>query len=282
MQDVDAESRLRLLRGQSPVSHPPEIVSDARGSHSSHERKPRKRRRIAGEDDTDRDIRFAREDYEQAEAQKILLKDGHGPKDMPLLDAKGHVSLFPIEQSQKQTAENPEVKREEDARTKSYEDQYTMRFSNAAGFRQSPSATPWYSSRIPGGDPHGPDRASGKDAWGNESLGRSQREKTRLSANDPLAMMQQGVAELRKSERDRRKWIDERKQELNELEDLDPHERKERKRRRGQGHVSHLSLSGGEAADDQSKQDRHHHHHHHRHRRHRSIPKNAGKASSRS
>ena len=275
MQDADAEWRLKALRGQSPVQRPNETVSGSDIKQRSKERPSKKRRRMAGEDDTDRDIRFAREDNEQAEAQRKALKVEHSQKNIPLTDARGHVNLFPVEQYRKVASKNQEAEKEEKGRKKGYEDQCTMRFSNAAGYDQSVQAQPWYSSRAPDAPSQDIHQRASKDFWGNEDPGRSQREKMRLSANDPLMMMQQGVKELRKSERDRQKWNDERMKELNDLKVIARQERKERKRYKGQGHVSHLSLSRSEAGDRQPRRDRHHHHHR-RHQRHRSLSRDSG------
>lgn len=83
MQDADAEWRLRALRGQSPIQRPNETVSGSGIKQRSKERPSKKRRRVAGEDDTDRDIRFAREDNEQAEAQRKALKVDHSQRIFP-------------------------------------------------------------------------------------------------------------------------------------------------------------------------------------------------------
>ena len=273
MQEVDAEQRLRALRGQSPIPQPNENVPDAGTQPRRNEGSSRKRRRITGEDDTDRDIRFARENNEQVEARRKALKIGHSQKDIPLIDARGHVNLFPVEQPRKTASKNQEAEKEENAKKKSFEDQYTMRFSNAAGFHQSADAKPWYSSKAPEAPSQSSILATSNDVWGNKDLGHSQREKLRLSANDPLAMMQQGVTELRKSERDRQRWNDERTRELNDLKAIARKERKERRRHKRTDHPSHISLSGSESGHKQSKHDRRCHRH--RHERQRSASRDA-------
>ncbi|KAL8692482.1 MAG: hypothetical protein Q9224_003946, partial [Gallowayella concinna] len=64
MQEVDAERRIQVLRGlrsDASTADQPAIDPAAQQEETSHKRE-RKRRKLAGEDDTDRDLRFARED----------------------------------------------------------------------------------------------------------------------------------------------------------------------------------------------------------------------------
>ncbi|PIG89227.1 hypothetical protein AARAC_008657, partial [Aspergillus arachidicola] len=190
MQEVDAERRIQILQDTARF---------------------RKRRRLAGENDTDRDIRFAREDAQIALAKREELASTRS-SDAPLYDSAGHIDLFPSQPSQKHTEKNPEAEKESAERQKAYEDQYTMRFSNAAGFRQSVGQKPWYSAS--GTEAMAPDSISGKDVWGNEDPMRREREKARIDANDPLAAMKKGVRQLKSVEQERRKWDEERRREL--------------------------------------------------------------------
>ncbi|UCK58689.1 hypothetical protein AFCA_001535 [Aspergillus flavus] len=200
MQEVDAERRIQILRGEQPSTPPPPPRSPSpisrhdRKSHAEDTVRFRKRRRLAGENDTDRDIRFAREDAQTALAKREELASARS-SDAPLYDSAGHIDLFPFQPSQKHTEKNPEAEKESAEREKAYEDQYTMRFSNAAGFRQSVGQKPWYSAS--GIEAMAPDSISGKDVWGNEDPMRREREKARIDANDPLAAMKKGVRQLK-------------------------------------------------------------------------------------
>lgn len=179
---------------------------------SSH----RKRRRLAGESDTDRDIRLAKDDVHQADVRRGDAALHRPHSDAPVLDDSGHISLFPAEQSKKHRDEkHPEAEAEKKRKERELEDQYTMRFSNAAGYKQK-LEQPWYSSSRQ-------DLAvqsevmPNKDVWGNEDPRRREREKRRVDANDPLAAMKKGVRQLREVDKERKKWDDERQRELQEL-----------------------------------------------------------------
>ncbi|KAL4748601.1 hypothetical protein BDW72DRAFT_195644 [Aspergillus terricola var. indicus] len=223
MQEVDAERRIRILRGESPPTPLPpsqttpqaerRFRADYTGNH-------RKRRRLAGENDTDRDIRFAREDAELALAKREeLVHARKRENDAPLHDSDGHINLFPEVKSQKRVEKNPEAVKEAADRKRCYEDQYTMRFSNAAGFRQDVGKSPWYSSSH--GDGIITESMSNKDVWGNEDPLRKEREKARINLNDPLAVMKRGIRQLKSVEEQRKKWNEERSKELDALKSLE-------------------------------------------------------------
>ncbi|RMZ75140.1 hypothetical protein DV738_g5633, partial [Chaetothyriales sp. CBS 135597] len=160
----EADVRLALLRGE--VSDKSSAVDDADsltktdGLASSR----RKKRRLTGEDDTDRDIRLARPNKEE--------NTHHGMK------------------------------------------------SADAACRPSPSIPEpaWYMT-VPTDhpSPNGP----GRDVWGNEDAGRRARDQKRLDANDPLAVMKKGVAQLRRADEQRRAWREERERDLAGIEPLD-------------------------------------------------------------
>ncbi|KAH1492559.1 hypothetical protein LV164_004250 [Aspergillus fumigatus] len=199
MQEIDAERRIQILRGEqhSTPPPPPSAPSDTRRdrTHGEDAGKYRKRRRLAGENDTDRDIRLAREDAQLMMAKKEELAVSKKTSDAPLLDSKGHINLFPSEAAQQPVEKNKEAEKESADRNRSYEDQYTMRFSNAAGYRQSAGQMPWYSSSSR--DALAPDAMPEKDVWGNEDPMRQEREKARLDANDPLMAIKRGVRQLK-------------------------------------------------------------------------------------
>ncbi|KAL4980699.1 hypothetical protein BDW66DRAFT_36723 [Aspergillus desertorum] len=221
MQEVDAERRIQILRGERPPapSPPPSqtTTQTERRPYADYTGGHRKRRRLAGENDTDRDIRFAREDAELALAERE--KSVHARKeknDAPLYDIDGHINLFPEVKLQKRVEKNPETVKEAANKHRSYEDQYTMRFSNAAGFRQDVGKDPWYSSSRGDGILLSESMPS-KDVWGNDDPLRREREKARMDVNDPLAAMKKGIRQLKSVEEQRRKWNQERSRELDAL-----------------------------------------------------------------
>ncbi|KXG48922.1 uncharacterized protein PGRI_027920 [Penicillium griseofulvum] len=199
MQQADAERRIKILRGERPPTPPPapSLLSSEPGvvrsdRSSSDAGGFRKRRRVAGEDDTDRDIRYAREDAAQAAAKReelILASRKADSAQAPILDEAGHINLFPATNAK--TEKNREAEAEAARKKRSYEDQYTMRFSNAAGFKETIGRKPWYSSAeqnatAPGSMPE-------KDVWGNEDPRRKERTQARMSANDPLLAIKRGL-----------------------------------------------------------------------------------------
>lgn len=242
-QEYDAARRLAILRGTTPP--PPDISTirdddslenrhrDQRGDAS---RDARKRRRLAGEDDTDRDIRLARRDTDDVIKPKTRTKSLWGEDvDAPIEDHAGHIQLFaapPMKSAR--AAKNDEAEAERRKKKREMEDQYTMRFSNAAGFNKGPKDQPWYmsaSSRTHGdGDKQARGAVSrGLDAFGREDVGRARRDEKRLSSADPMAMMKQAQTQLKQVERDREMWKRERDRETRSMEAVEP--RRDRKRR---------------------------------------------------
>ncbi|OQE30995.1 hypothetical protein PENFLA_c002G10843 [Penicillium flavigenum] len=291
MQQVDAERRIKILRGERPPTPPPapSLQSSEPGTRSDRKSASdaggfRKRRRIAGEDDTDRDIRYAREDAAQAVAKReelMLASRKADTAQAPILDKSGHINLFPAASAK--TEKNSEAEAEAARKKRSYEDQYTMRFSNAAGFKETIGQKTWYSSAeqnvtAPGSMPE-------KDVWGNEDPRRKERTQARMSANDPLAAMKRGVRQLKATEQERRRWNDEKRREIEALKAEELRQSSHRQRRS----PSVDSLDGfkldapdREGEKDQRSSDRHHrrrrdqsrdrshHRHHHRSRHHSS------------
>lgn len=283
MQEIDAERRIQILRGLKP-STPPPPPSAPSAADQQQDRKPseevarhRKRRRLAGEDDTDRDIRLAREDAAQALAKRdeLLSLSRSGDDDAPIVDSAGHINLFSTEEARRQKVEKNAAAEAEAAKKKrEYEDQYTMRFSNAAGFKESVGQRPWYSSSAQ--EAMAPESMPGKDVWGNEDPMRREREKARMDANDPLAAMKKGVRQLKEVERERKKWLEQRNRELEALKRAEKEERR-RRRRRSRSRSRSRSVDSLEGfsldADPEEREERHrrrhrhrHHHHHHRER----------------
>ena len=134
-----------------------------------------------------------------------------------------------------------------------------MRFDNAAGFKQSVGEKPWYSTDS---KPSVQEETISKDVWGNEDPRRKERGKMRMAAEDPLAAIQRGVQGVRKAEKDRKRWREEKGREIEDLISL-----AKRKARRGERHsrrqnddVEAFSLDTTGFAQDVKDQGRHRRH----------------------
>lgn len=297
MQEVDAERRIKILRGERPPTPPPPPQSST-DTFARSERKPnddagryRKKRRLAGEDDTDRDIRFAREDAEQAlskrdELSRSSQREGRDQQ-VPLWDSSGHINLFP--EGSKKAEKNSEAEAEKKKKERSYEDQYTMRFSNAEGFKEQAGRQPWYSSGAQ--VVTAPDAMPDKNVWGNEDPMRREREKARMDVNDPLAAIKRGVRQLKATQQERKLWTEQKRKEIESLNTADSHNatRHRRKRSQSMGSLDNFKLdeSASKADGEQHRRASHHpRRHHHRNRsRDRSRerpPKRSNETSERS
>lgn len=258
MQEVDAERRIQILRGL-PVEAPSAPVEEERIGRRREDRpdRERKRRRIAGEDDTDRDIRFAQENNALVPVKAEMQMKSKKSSDAPITDVKGHINLFPVDGTRHHAPKNAEVEAEKAKKQKEFEDQYTMRFSNAAGFKQAIGEKPWYHNVNVIGDESGEVEAPSKDVWGNEDPRRKERAKMRTVADDPLVAIQKGVAGVRKVERERQKWKEEKDREIRELEEAERRRERRIRRRREAGDLEGFSLDDG--ASDEPTRRRHHH-----------------------
>ncbi|OQD77531.1 hypothetical protein PENDEC_c002G06378 [Penicillium decumbens] len=275
MQEVDAERRIQILRGERVPTPPPppsaressEKSRQVRSSPVDLGRTRVKRRRLAGEDDTDRDIRVARENAAQAVAKReelsVASKQDRKDTQVPILDSAGHINLFP-ERPNRNAEKNADAEAEAARKRRGFEDQYTMRFSNAAGFKETVGRQPWYSS-----EGRAPDAMPEKNVWGNEDPRRKDREKARMDANDPLAAMKRGVRQLRATEQERKRWNHEKRKEIEDLRSDQRSRHHQRTRSR-----SHDSLDGfrldAPVVKNRSPDDKDHrssrHQHRHRHR----------------
>lgn len=267
MQELDAERRIQILRGEIPTPLP--IEDTPSSNHASREDRSygsgreRKRRKKAGENDTDFELRVVREDQASAasntETQLVLRRENNAP----LTDHKGHISLFPSSSSHPPVEKNPEAEKEAAKKKREYEDQYTMRFSNAAGFKQG-LENPWYSKPTGGEVAPAEEEVVGKDVWGNEDPRRREREAKRVVDNDPLAFMKKGAAQVRQVERERKLWREEKERELRELEDAE--RRKKRKRRHEEDDdLESFTLDGPEKSSSGRHDGEREHRHRHRH-----------------
>lgn len=278
MQDVDAEHRIKILRGEhssTPQPPPPPPAASSTDAPKRPERESRnefgfhrKKRRIAGEDDTDRDIRFAREDAQRASSKRDELsypsKRSSKDHEAPILDNKGHINLFP--QGSKTAEKNAEAEAETRKKERSYEDQYTMRFSNAGGFKEKAGRQPWYSSGAQLA--LAPDAMPGKNVWGDEDPMRREREKARVDTNDPLAAMKRGVRQLKVVQQERKSWNDEKRKEIESLKSTEAHRVRSHRRRRSNSTESldtfRLDESLSRGKTEKLRTSSHQRHRHHR------------------
>ncbi|KAJ4375278.1 hypothetical protein N0V83_002364 [Neocucurbitaria cava] len=243
MQELDTERRLALLRGRTPPPLPEEDAAKDAGRRSDKDRDARghdrKRRKLAGEDDTAMEIRIAASmtaSKGDGGEPTNILKLRNTTSDAPLTDHAGNIDLFPVDMKEAIKRErNAEAEKEKKKKERALEDQYTMRFSNAAGFKNGLSQ-PWYAT----GQKPSQEAEKGKDivayegienknVWGNEDPRRKEREIARITSNDPFAAMQKAQVQLKKSKEDKKKWAEERDRELRELRATQ--EREERRSR---------------------------------------------------
>lgn len=278
MQGEDAQRRIALLRGEK-VEPVPELTETRIGEDEADDwrrqsrrdddytRRDRKRRRLRGEDDTDRDIRHARQGAEAETKATHSLWKGHD-KEAPLQDHAGHIQLFaaPDEKAIRVVQKNAELEAEKAKRRQREEDKVTMHFSNAAGCTDG-MQQPWYTATVsPGMTPANSAsdnlmlaEVQGKDVWGNEDPRRGEREFGRISSNDPFAAMQNAQRQLKQSERDKEAWQRQHKAELEALK-KEQARAKERKRR----NEARDSLDGFSLDAIAVEKNRHRRHHHRR------------------
>jgi hypothetical protein len=197
---------------------------------SQKERKNLKRK-LPGEDDTDRDIRLVLESAPTTTASGRSRQD-HGS----VQDADGHISLVPAQQKKSRLDKEQE------------KDPYTVYLTDATGRGQESKKT-WYTSLQPQ-----------QEKWGDDNPRRQQREVARLNANDPLAAIKKGVKTLRDNEKARKEWMEQRERDLQEVEKLAKKQSHERKRRtRRDGNNDDLdSLDGFDLDGITPKPSRHH------------------------
>ncbi|KAI0136900.1 hypothetical protein BJ170DRAFT_603672 [Xylariales sp. AK1849] len=282
LQEIDAERRIASLRGEVPpplpAPTPASEEQDRRHDPASSWGRERKKRKRAGEDDTDFELRVARERTSGTAGLPsravVPAQSSSSSSNAPLTDKAGHIDLFPVSSSSSTShpphQKNPEAEAEKARKKREYEDQYTMRFSNAAGFKTS-LAGPWYatnSSSASTNDPSkkaelGEQETTGKDVWGNSDPQRKDRDAARIQENDPLAMMKRGAAKVREVEKGRKSLNEERHKEVRRMRKEDRVREKKRRRNdeqldgcradgaaRREGHIRRRDTSGDHDEDD--------------------------------
>jgi hypothetical protein len=277
MQELDAERRAAILRGQTPPPLPEDAGKKDTGRKGERDDRghDRKRRKLAGEDDTDMDIRLAAtvtapKDEEKDDARVLKLRNTK--IDAPLTDHAGNIDLFPVDMKESIKREkNAEVEKEKRRKERTFEDQYTMRFSNAAG--REGLEKPWYAAQQKSSEHNKDDTAAleyagfeNKNVWGNEDPRRIEREQARISSNDPFAFMQQAQNQLKRSKEDKKKWAAERDRELRELratqEREDRRSRHHKRKRRDEDPVESISKDEARRSIDRARSKHKHGHRH--------------------
>lgn len=288
MQEIDAERRMQILRGEVPADLP-EIENKEHdegqggpGGHTYGPGRERRKRKRVGEDDTDFEMRIAQAQTSSSDSKKQITL--HKSTDAPLVDHAGHIDLFPQDRASK-PAKNSEAEKEAAQKKKEYEDQFTMRFSNAAGFKQG-LENPWYSKSSATVSAVEEDAPS-KNVWGNEDPRRKERDAARMVSSDPLAAMRQGAAQVRQVERERKRWREEKERELRALREEEKRKRRHKRRHHDdpddlEGFMLDAPSSSRKKEDDRDRERRHRHRessrrshrdeggsHRHGHQRHR-------------
>ncbi|EAQ86881.1 hypothetical protein CHGG_08134 [Chaetomium globosum CBS 148.51] len=204
MQKEDAARRLAILRGEIPPPleepHPDETLPPPPPAPHGRDRDtPGRKRKRHGEDDTDFEMRIARERTTAArELTTHTTPTITTSSSAPLLDSKGHLTLFPEPDAHTARSRegHPDAEREAARKERELKDQYQMRLVNAAG-RDGAGLTdggPWYASSavsaVGAGVGEGEGAALGapvvpsKNVFGREDPGRGARAAARLDASD--------------------------------------------------------------------------------------------------
>ncbi|KAK7422852.1 hypothetical protein QQX98_001419 [Neonectria punicea] len=256
MQEVDAQRRLAILRGEAPPPiedvEPTNALEPPPGSHSggAQSGSVRRKRKRAGEDDTDFELRIAKENSEVAVTS--LEPERKATSSAPIVDHAGHIDLFGDAKARAHAEKNKEAEKDAKKKKQSFEDQYTMRFSNAAG--KDGISSPWYSQSEPSAQD-----APLKNVWGRDDPKRKDRDTQRIVASDPLAMMKQGASKIRELKKERKQFQEE---QASQLKDLRREQRHHEKRRRGHDE--------GERERKRENDESPRHSDHRRHSRHRN------------
>lgn len=267
MQERDAERRLAILRGEIPPPLEHEagtaspLFSEHHGDGPGRRDSARRKRKRQGEDDTDFEMRMAKEQADSnGQGPREVLTGSISKAPTSLVDYRGHISLFSEADAQR-GEKNEEAEREATRKKREMEDQYRMRFSNAAGKEGLGVGVPgpWYTTA--NGEPSGA-LVPSRDVWGNEDPGRRVREAVRLDASDPLAMMKRGAAQVRELNRERNREAAERERELNEMRREEKRRPKRRRRdEQEQGHTRDRGRSSERRHRSERSGRREHSHH---------------------
>lgn len=202
--EYDADVRHAKLKGKSPPPVPERIrhledavpsVNRKRNPVDKNDNDRKKRRRRPGEDDTQRDIRLARDAHDATQHSRLYP----GANRTPITDKSGHIQLFdpgPDPHSD-QRGTNAESEYKAKNKERESDDQYSMRFASAAGRQYSASNAPWYASR----EMHSTQSRVRTNVFGEEDPARHKRDQQRMGALDPMAAMQVAQSQLKDADR---------------------------------------------------------------------------------
>ena len=272
MQQADADRRLAILRGEEPPAPPlPTPFRDAVDTvtTTAHSRPGRdgsiRKRKRAGEDDTDFEMRVARE---HAEAGDRASRELMPLPSSSLVDSAGHISLFggADELTTGRAGGNEEYEQDKKRKERELANQHQVRLADAAG-RDGQGLTdgraPWYAT-VDGEAPAA--LVPSTNVWGKQDPGRKVREAARLDAGDPLAMMKRGAAMVRDLGKERRREVEEREKELRLLR-KEERRREKRRRRREDGDRDDANRTDQRGPDGRHNNHRERNRHRHRHER---------------
>jgi hypothetical protein len=228
--------------------------------------RPRKKRKRFGEDDTDFEMRLARERSGMTAQASLGTSDVRKSTDVQVVGPDGHISLFDAPAPPRES--NDDAEKEKSRKKREVEDQYRMRFTNAAerDGKGLMDGGPWY---VKSEVARSAEEAEGQkeeveddfdapttDAFGRDDPGRKAREVARISSNDPLAMMKRGAAKVREVKAERKKFAEEKAREVEELKMEGRRREKRRQRHKGRGRLDDVDNLEGFSLDAPPREDR--------------------------
>ncbi|KAF1816267.1 hypothetical protein P152DRAFT_445946 [Eremomyces bilateralis CBS 781.70] len=248
LDEYDAAKRLAILSGTTPPPPPARLTEEDRKrrlrdddvSGEKGRGQDRIKRRRHGEDDTERDIRLAQNTVSvhstAVQAEQDVGWGGsrsirHGKDgNAAVIDHQGHINLFPAPEVPVRNAD-AEIKDKRDRKERQLmrESGEGMKLVDASGYNPD-SRAPWYTARATANLPASKydvtedsgrrDRKSeafalveSKDVWGKPDPRRIERERTRVTSNDPFALMKTAQTKLKQVEKQRKDWVNEREAE---------------------------------------------------------------------
>jgi hypothetical protein len=264
--DRDSEATIGLLRdrahsiadeSRSKLSEQDKLLLEATKNLRDSTRENRKRKRLPGEDDTDRDLRYAKErgdGLSNTDKAVVRLRPSkEADAAAPITDRRGNINLFPETRPEVAKHARQSEQDKERGKRKAEEENYGMHLKDAWGRKDTKGA--WYLDK----DGAVKD-AEGRDVWGNEDAHRHERQTQRVNSSDPLAFMNKAQKQLKEVQRDRK----ERETELEELMAKHSREKDE---------FENFSLDGGPSSQYSGRrpgggerQRKHGYRHHHRQR----------------
>ena len=250
---VDAEARLTNLRTDVRTNSALDERADKQLGDDGSQQRGQKRRKLAGEDDTDRDIRFAQSQL----VTRTNTRAGFQYGEEALFNRSGNISLFPEPPPAKPTQDRSKTSGRQDTRHDGQDREPLSAQTLKEQHKDQAAEVPWYS--IPDTELRKNSTLNGKDVWGNEDPGRQHRDQIRINSADPMSIMKKGVKKLKETEQRRKDWMQQRERDLYEVERLAKEHHRTRKRSRSKDSLEGFDLDKG------YKKSSHHHHRSSRH-----------------